>query len=237
MMRVDRGVEFFIELLNGKVPFTFMRFGDGEFMCMREGLLKVKARAKNCDGHPYTVPLALDLKHVLAFPSPGEDIFYGIQNSLANLMGLSEEECERAVDALAPKILWSNGDVFHHASIKGQLGEFSNALFARHPVMVGPPCFDRFPIKMRRVMIPEKSCYTAKQEIKRAIFQYYQDGARVFSVSASMAAKPIIHELHGILPGATFLDMGAVWDPYCGVNSRRYHQKLTSEILRRNLGR
>jgi len=235
MMRVDRGVEFFIELLEQRVPFTFMRFGDGEFMCMREGLLKVKARAKNCDGHPYTVPLALDLKHVLA--SPGEKIHYGIQNSLAKLMGLSDEECEKAVDALAPRVLWSNGDVFHHASIKGQLGAFSAALFARHPVMVGPPCFEKFPVKLRRIEIPAKACYDAKQEIKKAIFQHYQDGARVFSVSASMAAKPIIHELHNVLPGATFLDMGAVWDPYCGVNSRRYHQKLTPEILKRNLGR
>jgi hypothetical protein len=221
-------------------PISFVRYGDGEFMCLLQEIHGRKARATNCDRHDYTLPLALDLLKTLK--APVEGLHYGMQKPkfLASLMGITEFEAVAFVDKLAPKVSWFHGDVLHQASIAGELAPFLKAFLARGPVLVGPPIFKKLDMRVKRevaahIEIPALNCFEAKQAIKAAIWKSYKGGRRTFSVSASMAAKAIIHEMLPVMPDASLLDLGSLWDVFCGAPSRSYHKKMTKETYERNL--
>ena len=64
------------------------------------------------------------------------------------------------------------------------------------------------------------------------------DKDELFLFSIGMAAAVVVHRLQGEFPGiATFYDAGAVWDPYCGVYSRKTYAKeeWRENIMPRNL--
>lgn len=240
MKNLDLELPWFIKRLEqGTLP-SFVRYGDGEFMCMMEHIYGQKARATNCDGHDYTLPLALDLLHVLRAPS--SRMLYGKQRSsfLGNLIGIETQKADALVDKMAPEVSWFHGDIFHHASIQGELAPFLRALLARRPVLVGPPIFQQIDWRIGQnvashIVIPSKNCYGAKETIKQDIWLSYKAGHRIFSISASMAAKPIIHEMVPLMPGACLLDLGSLWDVFCGAPSRTYHRKMSKETIERNL--
>lgn len=240
MKNLDLELPWFIARLEqGTLP-SFVRYGDGEFMCMLDRLYGQKARATNCDGHDYTLPLALDLLHVLR--ALNGKMLYGKQRSsfLGNLMGIETPKVEGILDGMAPEVSWFHGDIFHHASIQGELAPFLKVFLRKKPVLVGPTIFNRIDPRILKwvsklIVIPSKNCYGAKDSIKIDIWQAYKAGHRVFSISASMAAKPIIHEMAPLMPGACLLDLGSLWDVFCGAPSRSYHRKMSKETIERNL--
>lgn len=240
MRDLEMELPWFIKRLENHSLPSFVRYGDGEFMCMWEHVYGQKARATNCDGHDYTLPLALDLLHVLR--AHNGKMLYGKQRTafLAKLIGQSPAYTSDLVDVMAPEISWFHGDIFHHASIQGELAPFLRVFLAQRPVLVGPQIFEDLDKRISSkvgwlIPIPSKNCYTAKNQIKEAIYKRYRAGHRLFSVSASMAAKPIIHELAPVMPDACLLDLGSLWDVFCGKPSRTYHKKMTKETYERNL--
>jgi len=243
MRNYDLTVSNVILDLTVKKPISFLRYGDGEFMCMLQEIYGRKARATNCDRHDYTLPLALDLLHVLReAPLVKEKaVRYGMQDPkfLASLMGIPTEEAIRMVDEMSPGAVWFHGDFLHRASIAGELAPFLRAFLARTPVLVGPPIFKKLDQRIKRnishIEIPSLNCYDSKATIKGSIYQCYKRGHRTFSISASMAAKPIIHELAPLMPEASLLDLGSLWDVFCGAPSRSYHKKMSKETIERNL--
>lgn len=231
---------FLIGCLERGDPISFVRYGDGEFMCMLQEIYGRKARATNCDRHDYTVPLALDLLKTLRSPVPG--LRYGMQKPqfLASLMGIPEAEAVKFVDMVAPNVSWFHGDFLHRASIAGELAPFIKAFLSRKPVLVGPPIFQQIDWRIGKlvsshIVIPALNCFEAKQQIKANIWSQYNRGHRTFSISASMAAKAIIHEMLPVMPDASLLDLGSLWDVFCGVQSRSYHKRMTKETFERNL--
>ena len=178
----------------------------------------------------------------LTLREPVAGLYYGMQKPkfLASLMGIPEAEAVAFVDRLAPGVRWFHGDVLHQASIAGELAPFLKAILARSPILVGPPIFQKLDWRIKQhigglIGIPALNCFEAKQAIKSQIWQHYKAGCRTFSVSASMAAKAIIHELLPVMPDANLLDLGSLWDVFCGAPSRSYHKKMTKETYERNL--
>jgi hypothetical protein len=59
-------------ILNGG-NFTFIKFGDGEIICMRK-----KGKGTNCDGHPYHIELGQKLLEAWAYYANSDlDIYIG----------------------------------------------------------------------------------------------------------------------------------------------------------------
>ena len=62
----------------------------------------------------------------------------------------------------------------------------------------------------------------------------YKPGT-IFLFAASRLSVPAIY--HSTRDDCTMIDIGSLFDPYIGVSSRRYHHKITKEIINKNLGR
>ena len=186
---------------------SFSRFGDGEFACM-DG-----TGPANCDGHEYFPELRKDLLD--AFNNQHSNVTYGVQRICRSRLGTEG---------------MTDGDVFHRRSANGGMRRVINYLMDNHVVLVGPEWIMRPPLSLNqdlRIIVPSKNCYLEKERIKYDMKRCWSAGYPLFSLSCSMLAEVLIHELTPEMPGAVMIDFGSVWDPYNGVLSRSYHKKRT----------
>lgn len=210
-------LEDFVTLLKRKVPFTFSRWGDGEWRCVLD-----KGRGANCDGHAYFPELCEELRQVL-IRKPS--YLMGMQHMAERMYGpqiaawLKEHDLEQQ--------RWLDADVFHYAVIKGGIHSLL-AEMARHPLIVVGPAHLR---KANAVLpyrafvdVPPKNCYLVKDDIIHAIKHVMEDAKTytVISISAGMPAEVIIDAVHAGLGEHAIIDFGSIWDPWAGVYSRRY---------------
>jgi len=205
----------FLEKLKNNEPFSFSRFGDGEWNAI------FGKNGQNCDGHKYFEDMGAKLSEIVQ-SSP--EYYMGMQNLAMTLRG-------DAINAFNADlgIEWIDADCFHKASIKGFFDTFFEALKGRDITMVAPDRlfgidehidFDSF------VTIPLNNCWEEKDKIVEDIKSLLEFG-RVVLFCAGMPTNVMIDELyqeHG--KECTLLDMGSVFDPYCGFSTRSYHKKL-----------
>jgi hypothetical protein len=209
--------------------YSFSRFGDGEIACM------LGSGPSNCDKHPYTKELAEDL--IRAFTQPHlHKVVYGIQRMVmekraAEIAGLFSMIGDVSMPGMTA------GDVFHHMSMRGQLRPVMDFM-SRKPwqvCLVGPDHIQALPWVRQHhylsayVHVPKRNCYSEMDRVLEEIEEAYLQGCKFFSLSCSMMAEVIIHKVTPVLPMATFIDFGSMWDPYCGVQSRTYHKRHTTE--------
>jgi hypothetical protein len=225
------GLRFYCERLKRNEPFSFSRFGDGEWFAI------LGKSGANCDGHAYYPELGQDLRTCLSSP---QSYLYGLQPFALKKAGAAVRDYIRTNRI---RLDWHYSDVFHTCNKDGAFFPMIEQLRAKKVVMVGPahlrpiekavfPWYDF-------VEVPPSDCYRHTAAIERGMLAAAEKhGPVVFAISASMAAKVMIHHLYPTL-GATcwLLDFGAVWDIYAGVQSRSIYRKIDwAPIIRKNLG-
>jgi hypothetical protein len=224
-------IEYYVSLLAARKPFSFARYGDGEWAALlgREGA--------NCDGHRYYPELGERLRQAIIKPLP---YFYGLQPRAMRSDGREIAKFLRKHDVNIP---WHNADVFHDANIDGALLPFIQQLRSLPVVMVGPPHLKDLPSTLfsfaAYIEVPPKDCFLAVEELKARILETGRGRqGLVFALSASMTANVVIHDLYPALGDTHWLlDLGSLWDIYAGVRSRSMHTRLDWEtIIRRNTG-
>jgi hypothetical protein len=189
--------------------FKFARYGDGEFNCM---FGKV---GRNTDQHEYFPELGRRLNKAFL----QADYILGIQPLALTLLYK-----ENIINKTNGKDI-VNADVFHNASIDKQLPRLIKAIDQRHVIIVGPAHLSRF-FNAVHIVIPELNCWNNYEQVKNEI-TFHIDGVlnAVVILCASMMSEVLIDDFKD--EPHTFIDAGSVFDPYCGVKSRRYHHKLT----------
>lgn len=223
-----RDLEWFLSRLRDKEPFTFSRWGDGEW----KSVLGRQA-GQNCDGHYYTADLSQDLAKVL---KGRPDYALGIQGLAMRLYGgqivawLKNHGLEH--------LEWSNCDVFHHTVIKGHMPKILGALSGREVLLIGPrhlAGIGSVPnvFKPRgHIIVPDKTAHKDKKRIiqdARGTMSLIKN--MVVSVCAGMTAEIIVdalHQTHG--KDHTIIDFGSLWDPLMGVKSRYYMKSPRLEL-------
>lgn len=205
-----------LQKLENKEPFSFSRFGDGEW-----NAIKGKP-GHNCDRHTYFPDMGAALKAVL---ESKPTYFIGMQ-SLANRQNTGLAEFER----LKAKNTWVDADVLHRASIKGKLQLFFEALSKCSAVcLVGNATLKGFR-GWNFIEVPARNCWTERKRIRSDISAWVKRHAGQCPVVLYCAGMPtnvlvdnIFHEFGDTV---TQIDCGAVFDPYVGVCSRSYHKTL-----------
>lgn len=196
-------------LKNGKA-FKFARYGDGEIYCMKG------KNGKNCDNHTYFPELGAALRQSVT-EEPGYMV--GIQPlSISHIPG--------DVDSFFGhfKRLY-NADTLHNASIDGILKQFMRALDGRYVILVGPTHLDSLFHSCVHIVTVPVNCWLQYEAIRQQI-EFHIDGVNnaVVLLAASMMSEVLISNFDDY--PHTFIDCGSVFDPYTGVNSRKYHHKL-----------
>lgn len=217
----DDYLTIFENFLNTRHPFSFARYGDGEWKAI------LGDSGQNCDGHKYFPDLGLQLASIV---KSQPEYYMGMQKLAKRLLG-------RRIDSFIgdTKIEWINADLFHHASDKGRLKPFFKIFSASPVVVVGPQHLrglDKYFAVEHFVQVPQKNCWLEFETTLQQVSQILGDKKyHVVLFCSSMMSNVLIDRLYKKNgPHATLLDMGSVFDPYVGLKSRSYHQKILNEL-------
>lgn len=215
----DFNYDTLLEKLSKKEPFQFLRFGDGEMKCVLH-----PGSGANCDGHQYFDKLSQALISVLDQQNKKQTCYMGLQNLGARIFPHFKDRW--------PHIEWCNADVLHKASIKGRLGELLKLIPYQKCMFVGPAYLKLLGYSDKNLRsIPRKDCFLDYGPVKDCcLYNIQHENVNVIYFSCSMMAEPLIHEISQLHPEVTMIDAGSVWDPYCGVSTRTYHQKIIETI-------
>lgn len=226
--------EEFLEKIKNKESFSFARYGDGEWTAITQSRPE---NAVNVDGHLFYKDMGEALANVLkSKPS----YYLGMQRFAFE--ETHKDQIQKFIaDNMLDDIKWVNADVWHHASIHNEFHKFFEALHDRVVLLVGPEyltCTDWDGNRLwHRLQIPDKNCWLERDDIFYRLTAWLDahenagGESAVVLLCASMPAKWLIDELNNNhWTSHTFLDMGSVFDPYCGRSSRGYHKKILARM-------
>lgn len=223
---------FLVDHIRRREQFSLVRFGDGEWNAI------AKVKGKNCDGHTYFEDLGDALALTLTQPRTG-NYFYCLGPKASRGM---QSQVSRWLAAYAPALTFYDSEAMVNASVKGQLYPFVQALNHKRIVFVGGPHLSRLwehglmrqPIA--HLITPTVNAWTARTVIELAVRREMQTTnpnrkPDVILFSAGMVSKVLIHQIAPELEarGIIGLDTGSLWDYACGVDSRSYARRMTTE--------
>lgn len=215
------------DIKSGK-PISFSRWADGE-MC---SVIGSRVNQKNCDGHTFFPEMGRQLEKII-ISRPAYRLGF---MDLNRLMYAGRTGPKPAREVLAPFLTkhnlynypWYSAEVFHRAAIKDKLSLLIPAVNQRNVIIVGPSHLKNLKTVnyKHHVDVPMKDCFLAIETIYKnvvKILDTYKTHNFLVSISASMPSCILVDKLyksHGTLH--SFIDFGAVWDPFVGVLSRSY---------------
>lgn len=226
------GLAHYVDRIVNRQVYSFSRWGDGEW---RAALHRRSPTHANCDKHRFFKPMNQQLEQVL-LDQPAYEM--GIQALALKCYGPA---IRNFIRKRCPKITWHDSDVFHKASVKGQLAPLLSALREAPLLMVGPAYLQKIEPLLKYevfVNVPQRNCYRELDRIRREVLAAAKDMPQPFvcSISASMPAEILIHQLYPSLGRTAFLiDFGSLYDPFVGNNTRGYHRAMSRETRKANL--
>jgi len=228
-------------------PFTFVKFGDSEFICMSGAWgLKGQWSDRNSDGHLFTRECGdklIEAYHYL-IAHPRTWLTEARRDNLYNANHIAQSLFDQLHDRYGePEIRSRSADVdllLHH-NIKSFSGhaEYDLLCFyktlrgcARPKVYVGParlkPAADLLFVD-EFIEVPLIDAFD-EYEYLRSKLECLTSGT-IVGFSASMVAKVLIRDVMLSADGpVTCLDFGSAFDSYCGFETRSYQP--TPEISR-----
>lgn len=211
-------------LLEKKQPFSFSRFGDGEWFC----ILRNTNTKMNCDGHYFFEDMGEGLANVLKNYQYQSNYYLAIMPLVYKLMLKEVNEFLKDVDPIS----WEHSLCFWGASRGDYIWEYFKLIRESNLLMVGPDYLMKFEGWNHFITIPDNNCWLDKDAIiERISKKCEEEKFLVVSISASMASCVIIDELYKKYGNQhIFIDAGSIYDPYLGRNSRKFHKKVIRKL-------
>lgn len=199
----------YIKKLKIGETFAFSRFGDGEWLNIR------KTPGQNCDGNIYYSSLGDRLAEIV---SNRQDYILGAQDYKKwNLLSDVEKY---------PVNNWVDADVFHKASMEGNIHLLFDILDEVHVVYIGNKSLSTLTFINEFIEIPFKNVWLEYNEVLEKIINTFSDKPKTYLFSAGMCSNVFIDDLWKCNNKNTYIDVGSVFDPYVGRNTRSYHKNL-----------
>ena len=227
-MKVESpGLQFYVDKLCNNERFSFVRYGNGEWDC----ILRLFHRTRT-GSQAFSPDLRKALMASLTERRAGA--YYLAMQSTSFLERIKIlPRAEKWLAGHAPKLKWHDGEVFTRASMKGRHFPLVKAMKQHRVVIVGPKWLMKLPFASVFVPVRAHDCWQNADSIEAQLRDLHNV---VISFSAGPATKVLIHRLQPVIGKHSWMiDFGSIWDPYCGVNSRRYHGRVTPDVQRRNL--
>jgi len=219
-------IEDYVAMLKSGRHFSQANYGDGEWSCM------LGKSGGNSNGSAYTPEIRKALLQTIKEP---QDYFYGTNAGV---------RLQKEVDDLvrnipnAAKIKWVWKETFAEANTRSKLFDFIHIIRDRNVMVVGASHLINLsrvglfsPLKF--IEIPISNAFNKYKEIKHNIIRCISSGdIDIILFSAGMTTNVLIYDLYSAYKDKiTMIDMGAVFDPYVGVMSRKGYRK--PDILQR----
>jgi len=199
------------EMLKEGKPFSFTRYGDGEWKAI------LGYSGKNCDGHEYSAELMQGLRKAVANKS---GIKFGMQSMAMRLFSV---QIENYLDIMKINHQWYHSDLLHRANLAGRLFPFMQGLNVNRVCFVGPGHLKKAGIRHAEyVEVLSKNCYTKVDGVFKRICTHLKK-CNVVLFSASMMSDVLIDRLYPICGDkVTMINCGSMWDGYVGMRSRSF---------------
>jgi hypothetical protein len=207
-------LSFYCSRLDAGENFKFLRFGDGEFHCYLGSDIVI---GKN--EHDVYPALTNKIRSIVDNLNPSH--FNALQP-----YSLTIPEFQ----SIIPDINWLNADVFHNASEAGELAPFFRSLSKRDVVLVSNWEKRKFNKSWGFLEVITRNSFDDYEWVLEGVTKYPKN--TVFLFAASRLSVPVIYDGP---EDCTMIDIGSLLDPYIGKITRRYHTKMTEEIMKRNL--
>lgn len=205
--------EELLRKIYNKEPFSFSRFGDGEF----NAIFQDRKSRMNCDAHQYFPDMGKRLLQVL---ESKPDYYIGLQSMAYRQR---TEQIDELTECLG--LEWCESNIIHRANIKGRLPELFDALKTRDVLLIGPSHLKKLKqFDFYICEIPIKDCWLKYEYVYEEIKALANVKDWVVVYAASMMTNILIDDFKNA--GITQIDVGSALDPYCGVKSRSYHKTL-----------
>lgn len=235
-MLEELALKAFIAKLEAEDNFVFVKFGDGEFLCMLD------MKGENCDRHPYSKELGDKLKAALKYLS-------GLGNCyIADWRWDMEAERDSLFSDLAVMakfvdfsvILHQDAVLKHKPDMAADLRKFYMTLreSKRKKVFVGPARLEGVVRLLKcdqHVVVPVVNAFAEYDRINTELAGALAEGC-IGLFSAGMPSKALIHEAVVRVPKATYIDTGSAFDPVfvgrtrtpqaCMVRAREFYKGL-----------
>jgi hypothetical protein len=216
-MGILMNIEGLTSELRKRVPFTFVKFGDGELFCMSGRC------GQNCDHHPYSRELGDALISAFQYVVHHPQVYIGRWHQ-RELLAPFERRC-----GVTPRYV-SYG-LLLLTTLAPKLLEFYTALAEdrRRKVLVGPARLSGAQQMLRcssLVEVPLVNAFGKYREIRRVLEE--ESSGEIFLFCAGMTSKVWISDLLRKRKTITCLDLGSALDPLF-VGQTRSHQLSQKE--------
>ncbi|MBW3598908.1 MAG: hypothetical protein KY475_16750 [Planctomycetes bacterium] len=226
---IDRSVtvETLTRRLTDRIPFTYLRYGDGEWL----SVLGVEGR--NCDRHDFfPESLGPELRQVLCqiaeLPPDAPSVYVGTTCDLQERV-----QPFLSVHRLRDRLHWVSDALFRMGLVNLTTRGFLEAVIAFQgaKLLVGNEFLRpaAHGLGCTHVVIPLENCYSRIDWMERAC---RFDGPGLVICCASMASECLLWRLRRRNPEATYVDCGSIFDGMLGHMIRRELAEA-SEMLRR----
>ena len=224
-----------VEKVKNIENFTMVRYQDGEWTCM----LKIEPHFTN------KIP-----KYGIEVDKLGDEMLKIIQSNPEYYVSVNAGTFHERSALVWPYIKKLKnlfvGEVFRRKSVEEGLDDFIEALSSRRVIVVGPSWFGTLKELFNHVHIvspymnpknklefigfKEKEMIKLEQNVSEQI-NIYKDENPVILYSCAASAKIMSHNFYKKYGKTiTQIDMGAIWDPYCGKKTRPYHEKVLNRL-------
>lgn len=232
----DLPLGHYMDLLQQGVPFSYLRYGDGEWNCALETL---------CPGYgfqTFTPELCKDVQtSLIEYHRDPRYIMTLAPVHHFRDRGLYQWELIATFlrEHGLQDIKWGSTQPFNYASETGTLWPFIQYLQQHNIIIVGPARYGAlrkiFP-GAAFVIIPDKHCHRQLPGIQRDILA--QKRPAIILITAGPACVVLIHRLFKeIGDRSTMIDIGSMWAPYIGQTEHGAHLRMAPTLIARNLGR
>jgi hypothetical protein len=205
----------FVQRLETDPGFSFARYGDGTFFCLRG------YRGVDCD----QAIIHGDQAEILELTIRDTSITHGIGD-----LALSEGRAAEWLEQKGIDIPWYDCNVLHNASIRGQLNPFVRLVRKRKTLIIGPEHLKGFRQLRAKGYIkthPTKAFYEVDELEIKAKDIIPKEKINLVCISAFTAAPVLVSRLHKHFPEVNVLDVGSLWDVYTGRISRKVFRQMT----------
>lgn len=221
---------YLTECVEKKIPVSFSKYGDGEYLCASGNV------GQNCDRDPYTDKLRIKLR---------ESVTYMVDTAENAHLGLwSDNDIGFWKQFVTKEIKWAK---YHTMIFDKDLHEKSDSFYAKmklyrtiklspiKKIMICNPLM----IKAKQLLnvdfmihVPLYNWFDTQLEtIISKIKNIVKDERFIVLTSCGMGAKVLICELTKILPHGIFLDIGSALDLLCTKKDSRGREYSYDTIL------
>ena len=209
------GIQYFIQKLKNNENFSFIKFGDGELLCM------LGAKGENCDFHPYSEKLSKLLqnafaklfKHPNVFLADWKDNLIDVRDQYINLYGLKPKFADYDCFLTVNDNLKNDNLLNFYSELKKT---------KRKKIFVGPEKLlnlnemlnlDEF------VNVPIVNAFSKYEEIKKIVTKNVDDN-NLYIFCCSMMSCVLCNDLVEKNNNITMLDIGSGFDPIFSEKTR-----------------